>query len=76
MYSRSEDKVQEFDLSIAEYLPLHKRVTPPSLGPSHKAAFQLHVFLAHVYARKTLNLSKFYTSSDYLNKYKLNHAEN
>ena len=40
------------------------------------AAFQLRVFLTHVHARRTLNLSKFYTSSDYHNKYKLNHVEN
>ena len=36
-----------------------------------KAAFQLRAFHTHVYAyaRKNLNLSKFYTSSDYPNKY-------
>ena len=35
-----------------------------------KAAFQLRVFHTHVYARKNLNLSKFYSSSDNFNKYK------
>ena len=41
-----------------------------------KAAFRLRVFCADVYARKSLNLSNFYTSSSYLVKNKLNHVEN
>ena len=40
-----------------------------------KAGFQLRVFDTHVYARKSLNLSKFHTSSDCLNKFKVNHLE-
>ena len=41
-----------------------------------KAAFQLRVFHAHVYARKSVNLSKINTNSNCLNKYKINHIEN
>ena len=41
-----------------------------------KAAFQLSVFHTCVYARKSLNLSKFYTSTNYLNKCIINYTEN
>ena len=37
-----------------------------------KDTLQLRVFHTHVYARKNLNLSKFFRCSDYLNKYELN----
>ena len=76
------------DFYVLKYFDL-KNAVPPSLifedkhVTSHfcyadrlKATFQLRVFHAHVHARKGLDLSKFYTSSNYLNKYKLNYVEN
>ena len=41
-----------------------------------KAAFHLRVFHTCVYARKSLNLSKFFSTTKYLNEYTLNCTEN
>ena len=46
----------------------------PRQNMTVKAAFQLRVFSTCVYARKSSNLSKFYSSTNYLDEYTLNHT--
>ena len=52
---------------------------PISIPLPLKAAFHLRVFhtcVQFMYARKSLNLSKFYITIKYLNEYILNYTEN